>query len=67
MNPARGGPGIDEDRRSEVFRPFYTTKHRGSGLGLAIARRIMDAHGGVIDFACPPDGGATFSLSIPTP
>jgi signal transduction histidine kinase len=59
------GPGIDEERRPDVFRAFYTTKHRGSGLGLAIARRIMDAQGGRIDFECPSAGGTTFLLALP--
>jgi PAS domain S-box-containing protein len=34
------GPGIPEDQRDTLFRPFLTTKPGGSGLGLYVARRL---------------------------
>ena len=38
----------------------------GSGLGLAIARRVVEAHGGVIE-ATPRDGGGTvFRVTLPS-
>jgi signal transduction histidine kinase len=40
------GPGVSEDRREEIFRPFVTTRPQGTGLGLAISRRTLDAHSG---------------------
>ena len=48
------GPGIPEEERENVFRPFYQldeARNRdtgGSGLGLAISRDIARAHGGDI-------------------
>ncbi|MHC5652556.1 ATP-binding protein [Stappia sp.] len=48
------GPGIPEEERESVFRPFYQldqARNRdagGSGLGLAIARDVVRAHGGDI-------------------
>ncbi len=40
------GEGIAEDKREQVFEPYYSTKEDGSGLGLAIAWRIAQEHGG---------------------
>ncbi len=40
------GEGIAEDKRDQVFEPYYSTKEEGSGLGLAIAWRIAQEHGG---------------------
>jgi signal transduction histidine kinase len=41
------GRGIDAKRKSEVFKPGYSTKKRGWGLGLSLAERIIDQyHGG---------------------
>lgn len=44
------GPGIAEDRISQVFEPFFTTKEKGkgAGLGLSVVFHIVELHGGVI-------------------
>lgn len=60
------GPGIPPDIREKVFTAFFTTKARGSGLGLATARRLVEAHHGEIAIDCPPGGGTTVSVSLPT-
>src|SRR5262249_61010077 len=51
------GPGIPEESREAIFRPFFTTKERGSGLGLAISRRIVGAHGGALGCGQGAGGG----------
>ncbi len=40
------GPGIPDDRREDIFLPFYTTHKGGSGVGLSFARQVALAHGG---------------------
>ncbi len=44
------GPGIPEDIRPHLFDPFVTTKPKGSGLGLALVSKIINDHGGIIEF-----------------
>ena len=48
------GDGIPEDLRPHLFDPFVTTKHNGTGLGLALVAKVIDDHGGVIEFESQP-------------
>ena len=58
------GPGIPQEVRAHVFKPFFTTKREGNGLGLAISARILAEHGGHIGYRCPPEGGAIFTVTL---
>jgi len=60
------GPGIPENVRARIFTPFFTTKSRGSGLGLPTAKRLVEAHHGTINIECPPTGGTTVRVQLPT-
>jgi|GEM_PF-92536 len=57
------GPGVPEDARGEIFRPYYSGSEQGTGLGLAVVRQIVLAH--QWEIACIPgdDGGARFRVS----
>ncbi|GEJ58095.1 sensor histidine kinase [Anaeromyxobacter diazotrophicus] len=59
------GPGLGPAAQARLFEPFFTTKERGTGLGLAISRAIARAHGGEIEAADAPGGGAIFQLRLP--
>ncbi len=66
------GPGIPEEALGQVFERFYradksrSRSEGGSGLGLAIARQLAEAHGGTLTAANHPQGGAVFTLSLPS-
>lgn len=59
------GPGIDDDARSDVFEPFYTTKQEGMGMGLAIGKSIAEAHGGSLSIERTGPAGTTMLLVLP--
>ena len=63
------GPGIAPDELPAIFDKFYRGAHSqgqsGAGLGLAICRSVMQAHGGTIQAANRPGGGAAFMLTLP--
>jgi two-component system osmolarity sensor histidine kinase EnvZ len=65
------GPGIPEDRRDDVFRPFLrlddarNQNETGTGLGLSIARDIAGVHGGEILLSQSPLGGLRATVRIP--
>jgi two-component system osmolarity sensor histidine kinase EnvZ len=65
------GPGIPQDMREEVFRPFLrlddarNVDEGGTGLGLAIARDIARSHGGDIALGDSPMGGLRATVRVP--
>lgn len=59
---ADNGFGVDDDMKSKIFIPFFTTKKEGSGVGLALTRQVMNSHGGTVKVATSNTGGALFSL-----
>ncbi|MFD9907369.1 ATP-binding protein [Streptomyces sp. NPDC059063] len=64
------GPGLPPEALAHVFDRFYKadaarTRSEGSGLGTAIALENARLHGGTIDAANRPDGGAVFTLRLP--
>jgi two-component system nitrogen regulation sensor histidine kinase GlnL len=48
------GSGIPEDVGQHLFDPFVTTKANGTGLGLALVAKVIDNHGGVVEFDSQP-------------
>ena len=48
FNVKDNGVGIDENKISKYFEPYFTTKDKGTGLGLSIVKKIIEDHGGII-------------------
>jgi two-component system sensor histidine kinase CpxA len=65
------GPGIPENQREAILRPFYrvdyarSPKTGGFGVGLAIADRAVRLHHGAMSAANREGGGATFRITLP--
>lgn len=60
------GPGVPQERRAEIFEPFFSTKGaRGTGIGLAVSRKIVREHGGDLTLCERPGTGAVFRIEIP--
>lgn len=61
------GPGIPPDVLPQIFEAFVTTRldARGTGLGLAVAEGIIHQHGGRIEAANRPQGGARLEVQLP--
>ena len=63
---ADSGSGVKDP--DLVFDPFYTTKSpgKGTGLGLSACYGIIQKHGGQITCQNRPQGGAIFTVTLPT-
>ena len=60
------GPGISPEIQEKLFQPFASSKPHGTGLGLYLSGRILDEHGGQISADNLPEGGACFTITLPT-
>lgn len=64
------GPGIPEQEREAVFRPFYRLENSrcnitgGSGLGLAIVQQLCNAQGWTVSIHSRREGGTTVCLKL---
>ena len=59
------GKGISSEVEKRLFDPFFSTKEGGTGLGLAIAARIVQKHGGTLQFRTQLNHGTTFGIVLP--
>lgn len=65
------GPGIDPDKREDVFKPFFrldqsrNVQTGGVGLGLSIVQDVVRGHGGDIQLSDSPQNGLRARLRFP--
>ena len=45
-----------------IMEPYVTTREKGTGLGLAIVKKIVEEHGGELNFAAASGGGTRATL-----
>jgi two-component system sensor histidine kinase KdpD len=63
------GNGFPQEDVNRVFEKFFRLENStdsGTGLGLSIARGFVEAHQGNISLRNLPDGGAEFTIVIPS-
>jgi len=67
------GCGIEPEKISRIFEPFFSTKTnevrpdlRGTGLGLSVCKDIIESHNGNINVESEPDRGTTFTIILPS-
>lgn len=61
-----GGPGFSEAALQRWREPFFSEREGGMGLGLTLAGEVMAAHGGRLEIANDPAGGAVVICHFPT-
>lgn len=61
---ADNGPGMSEEIARHLFDPFITTKSGGTGLGLALVAKLIDDHGGIVEFDTQSTG-TEFRIFLP--
>ena len=59
------GKGIPPEVEKRLFDPFFSTKETGTGLGLPIAARMVEKHGGKIEYQTQLGHGTTFGVVLP--
>jgi two-component system nitrogen regulation sensor histidine kinase GlnL len=58
------GRGVSDEIRGHLFDAFVTNKPTGTGLGLALVAKIVNDHGGAIEYESEP-GRTTFRVMLP--
>jgi signal transduction histidine kinase len=65
LEVADTGKGIPLEVQPRLFDPFFSTKAVGTGLGLPISERIVEKHGGLIQYQTEVNRGTTFQVVLP--
>ncbi len=68
---ADSGIGIPREQQHKIFGAFYQVQsasnreYPGTGLGLALTKRLVELHGGTIEFDSVQGRGTTFTVRMP--
>ncbi len=58
-------PEVTPDRVDPISRQLISTRLAGTGFGLSVTRRIIEAHGSILDVDHGPPGGAALRFTLP--
>ncbi len=68
LEVADEGTGIEEEVRSKILEPLFTTKGKqGSGLGLVVVQRAAEVHRAKLGLNTQVGVGSSFSVAFPNP
>jgi signal transduction histidine kinase len=59
------GPGVNENIKANLFKPFITSKDGGTGLGLSITKKLLQSFDGDISLDDTHSSGARFIIYLP--
>jgi signal transduction histidine kinase len=59
------GCGIAPVDAAKIGQPYFTTKKHGTGLGLFMTKKLLQEHGGTMEFESRPGEGTTFRVRLP--
>jgi signal transduction histidine kinase len=65
LSIADNGEGVLPENLNKIFEPFFTTKERGLGLGLPMTRRVIEEHGGSVEFRSIHGEGSEIRFMVP--
>jgi signal transduction histidine kinase len=58
------GSGVSRENLSRVFDPFFSTKNAGLGIGLTLTKRVVEEHGGKVNFQSIEGKGSIATISF---
>lgn len=59
------GVGVSREHIPRLFDPFFSTKATGLGMGLAMTNRVVEEHGGKVEFESAEGKGSTVTILLP--
>lgn len=66
ISVADTGHGVPDEIRNSLFDAYVTAgKQKANGLGLSLVRRVVEEHGGTVEFADGAEVGSVFRIRLP--
>ncbi len=59
------GEGVSGENLEKIFVPFFSTKKDGLGLGLPFTKRVVEEHGGRVEFTSVLNEGSMAKIILP--